>query len=287
MKRSLQVIQLVLFIAFVFFFYLSLAEVFRFPTPFSKFDHEIPAYDGVEAYDPSLARLNTIKKLKYYCDSLYARRYPGSIDQNDSGFSARYAELISAVAREKFFHGYSSYGFSNNYMALLLEPLFNKWLSAIVIPDDIVKYPFAACSQQSIVMMRLFASKGIPTRKVVFDGGEKYGGHFCFEAFYGNAWHFFDPDKEPNAGLLNSLGRPDIQTLAANDSILVSVYSHLSADNAIGLYKNYFYGQLNEAEAPRASIYQKVTKVLSYIFWIFPLAALLWLRKRNVYKPAK
>jgi hypothetical protein len=286
MKRSLYVIQVVLFISFVFFFYLSLAEVFRFSTPLSRFNHDIPQYDGVEAYDASLIRLNTMKKLEDYCDSIYTSQYQ-KLNLEDSDFSARYATIVGAVGRDKFFHGYSSYGFSNNYMALLIEPVSNKWLSAIVLPDDIVKFPFAACSQQSIVMMKLFAAKGIPTRKVIFDGGEKYGGHFCFEAHYNNAWHFFDPDKEPDAGLLNALGRPDIKTLAANDSILVTAYSHLSSDNAIGLYKNYFYGQLNVAEAPRASIYQKVTKVLSYTFWILPLAFLLWIRKRNVYKPAK
>ena len=86
-------------------------------------------------------------------------------------------------------------------MAIYLAPFIKKDLSAIVIPNDILKQPMAACSQQSIIGMEVFKRKGFKVRKVGFfyDG---YGGHFCFEAFFYNRWHFFDPDLEPKLSIM-------------------------------------------------------------------------------------
>jgi hypothetical protein len=42
-------------------------------------------------------------------------------------------------------------------------------LSAIVLPEDILKYPMAACSQQSIIMMECFKKIGVDYRKVGFE----------------------------------------------------------------------------------------------------------------------
>lgn len=39
----------------------------------------------------------------------------------------------------------------------------------LFIPDDIMQYPMAACSQQSIVLMEFFRKKSIPYRKIGFD----------------------------------------------------------------------------------------------------------------------
>ncbi|PZR27459.1 MAG: hypothetical protein DI535_10640 [Citrobacter freundii] len=286
MKRLLYLLQAFSFTVFLFSFYLALIEVFGFATPLTKYNHEQEYYDQIEAYDPSLGRLNSIAKLSAYCDSSYYAAF-GSWNA-DSLAEEHYTNIVSTAVRKKFYHGYSFYGFSDNYLALLFEPLFDGHASAIVLPDDIVKHPFAACSQQSIVMMTLLNGKKIDTRKVIFDGGKRFGGHFSLEVFYDKRWHFFDPDKEPDTAILDKLGRPDIESLANNQPTLVAAYRNLPADNVVGLFSSYVYGSPDRAVAPRASIYQQITKILSYTIWIIPLMLFFWVSRRiYAYKPDK
>ena len=161
----------------------------------------------------------------------------------------------------------------------MLDPLSPKWLSAIVIPDDMMRYPYAACSQQSIVTMELLKRKCFKTRKVGFDGGD-VGGHFCFETFYDNSWHFFDTDQEPNAKVLASHGRPSIEFLVKNRHILDAAYSHWEAGRLHAMFSKYFYGKVDKFEAPNALIYQQATQFLSYTAWIYLLIAFLVVRRK-------
>lgn len=278
MKKLLLFTQLVLFISFNFFLLLNVLQLSNNTAAFEDMDHEKPIYNGKEEFDPSLVRINSIKKLENLCDSIYNEQKK----QNPSlVFEDNYPLIASSVVRKKFYHGYSSYGFSNNFMALMLEPFTGKWVSAIVIPDDIMKHPFAACSQQSIVMMTLLNRKGFTTRKVGFNGGKKWGGHFCFEAFYNNNWHFFDTDQEPDAALLAKYNRPSIEVIAQNDALLVSLYRHWNNPERVrGLFKSYFYGKPNTFEAPNALIYQRVTKFLSITLWMFLLGGFIFVRRK-------
>ena len=280
MKSRLFVLQVLLFAIFSFFLFLSMTEIAKLNSPFAKFNHEVPSYNGKEEFDPSLARLNTMQKLETYCDSLYNARLANP-SVGGPGPRDNYPELTSAVIRERFYHGYSCYDFTNNYMALLLEPFFpNKMVSAIVVTEDMMKYSYAACSQQSIICMELLAKKGYSTRRIGFDGGEKYGGHFSFEVYYGGQWHFFDPNKEPDMAVLDKYNQPGIEFLAQQDDILLAAYRKLPSNNVLALYKNYSYGRPNVFEANNALLYQRATKILSYIFWVFPFIALLFVRKR-------
>ncbi|HEY6502866.1 MAG TPA: hypothetical protein VIZ28_02715 [Chitinophagaceae bacterium] len=278
MKKLLFAAQFILFISFNFFLYLTIVEVTGSRSPFVKYDYEIPIYNGREDFDPSLSRLTSVSDLEAYCDSIFKEK---SSSDKSFTFQEHYPGLASSVVRKKFFHGYSSYGFSDNYMALMLEPLITrKWISAIVIPDDIMKHPYAACSQQSIVMMELMKRKGFTTRRVGFNGGKKFGGHFSFEVYYANGWHFFDPNQEPDRNILPEYNRPSIEYLAKNEAILVAAYKHWDPAKVHAVLTNYSYGKPNRFEAPNALIYQKVTKFLSYSLWLFLLTAFLVVRRR-------
>jgi len=103
----------------------------------------------------------------------------------------------SQILRGRFYHGYSYYELGQNSLGYLFAPLIKKDLSAIVIPNDIFKHPMAACSQQSIVGMEVFKTKGIKVRKIGFfaDG---YGGHFLFEALFGGKCIFLIPISNRN-----------------------------------------------------------------------------------------
>ncbi len=107
-----------------------------------------------------------------------------------------------------------------------------------MIPDDILKYPKAACSQQSIIGMEVFKRKGFKVRKVGFfmDG---LGGHFCYEAFFKDKWHFFDPDLEPKLSIMTKSHFPGIAEIVKNDSLLHSLYYKLNYDEVEKLFPTY------------------------------------------------
>ncbi|MES1198083.1 MAG: hypothetical protein ABUL41_02290, partial [Chitinophagaceae bacterium] len=115
-----------------------------------------PLFFFKEDFDPSLVRLNSLDKIAAYCDSLYTEK---SYIQNVK-FEETYPEIVSGVIRNRFYHGYSLYGSYNNFLGALLSKVSMSGLKAIVIPNDILKYPYAACSQQSIVFMELLRRKG-------------------------------------------------------------------------------------------------------------------------------
>ncbi len=105
--------------------------------------------------------------------------------------SLAYFEVLSSLVRKRFYHAYSHYSLKENWIAAVAGKFSLYDLSAIVIPDDIMQYPMAACSQQSIVMMDCFKRLGMPFRKVGMTG------HYACEGFIENGWYYFDTDKEP------------------------------------------------------------------------------------------
>jgi len=233
-----------------------------------------------EHFDPSLSRLRSIPTFLQYCDSIYGNT---RINPSDS---EQYAIIISRSLRERFYHGYSHYSFGQNSLACFLAPVLNEKLSAIVIPDDILKHPNAACSQQSIIGMEVFKKKGFKVRKVGFfaDG---YGGHFCFEAFYNGKWHFFDPDLEPKLRIMIANHFPSIADLVSEDSLVHQLY--YKKDNKLikKLLITYTYGRVNKFPAPNARVYQYITKYLSYTLWLWIVLIYVFVRKRVNYAKKK
>jgi len=227
-----------------------------------------------EQYDPSLSRLTSIKGLTEYCDSLY-----GNTDVNPKD-SEKYAGIISQAIRQKFYHGYSYYSLGNNTIGYILAPLITSDLKAIVLPDDILKQPMAACSQQSIIGMEVFKRKGFNVRKVGFFA-RGIGGHFCYEAFFNGKWHFFDPDMEPTFSIMVANHFPPISAIVKNDSLLRSLYANRYETFAEEVFPTYSYGPVNEFPAPRARIYQYITKCLSYSSWLL-LLLLYWVLQRRI-----
>ena len=274
MKRLFFILQLSLFIAFNFFLLLSVYQFVGNRSSMQRLTYDAPVYDQREEFDPALSHLNSLQSLLNYCDSVSLSKSA----QSGPGSERNFSDQAAAVVRKRFYHGYSLYGFSNNYMAMMMAQMLGGGLSAIVVPDDILKYPYAACSQQSIVMMQLLEKKGIKTRKVGFSGNAT--GHFCFEAYYDNDWHYYDPDKEPNAALLASYNRPSIDWLNQHKDVLVAAYPQYSKDYVLDVFTKYSYGPVSAFPAPRALIFQQGTKFLSYTIWVFFLAAFILARKK-------
>ncbi len=215
-----------------------------------------------EYFDPALKRLATMDDFIIYCDSVYGTP---QIAKNDSSI---YANIVDRTLRYRFYHNYSYYRVGHNYFGYFLAPFIKKDLSAIVLPNDILKCPNAACSQQSIIGMELFRKKGYSVRKVGFFD-KKYGGHFCFEANYDDNWHFFDPDKEPNYELLLAFNRPSFAYIHSNHLLLHGLYNTTDKDCVDSLFSKPFYGIANQFPAKNARIYQYVTKFFSYTLWLW------------------
>lgn len=281
MKKPLFAAQVILYLCFSIFFFFTILEWTNTDSPFNHNVHSESNYNGLEEYNPGLSRLNSVDKLVAYCDSLFNDR---QIKNSNFQFSDGYPIIASEVIRNRFYHGYSSYSMQNNFAALLLEPLTGKWMSAIVLPEDIVKYPYAACSQQSIVMMELLERKGYETRKVTFNSKTNRG-HFAFEVKYNDGWHFFDPNMEPDLAVLIPKGMPSIKELMneSDKATILSAYHHLPLPQVLGIFDQYAYGKINTFPAPYAFIYQKSTKVLSNIAWLFFLLASIFVRRRYLH----
>jgi len=145
-------------------------------------------------------------------------------------------------------------------------------------------YPNAACSQQSILGMEIFKQKGYKFRKVsMFDSTEKVG-HFAYEIYYGNGWHFFDTDQEPDANILRHYGRPSAAFLAENPSVVLAAYRKRGDPQLFKrLLINAKTGPVNKFPAPNAYLYQFVTKYFTYFGWLFFLSIIYvrkWVKKK-------
>lgn len=238
---------------------------------YPRFNEQLEARSLTDQFDSSLSRLNSIETFTAYCDSIY-----GSSKITDSG---RYANIVNTVTRFRFQHGYTWYHFGHNYIAKILAPFIKRDLSAIVIPDDILKYPLAACSQQSIISLKVLMDKGFQVRKVGFFA-PNIGGHFCFEVKYNNGWHFYDPDREPDEKILLANQRPGIQELVANPSLLRSAYPRDDSSFIMSLYKTYKIKNITKLPGSNARLFQQATKFLSYTGWIFLGLLYFYIEKR-------
>lgn len=275
MKKSLLfALQIFLFTGFLITLMFAVLRVSGISNPLSKRDHDEMQMSRKELYDAGLARLNNLQKLTAYCDSLYTASY----QKQTSSYQKDYTNLVSQVIRRRFYHGYSYYGFNDNYLAFLFSKISNQGYSAIVKTDDILKHPMGSCSQQSIVMMQLLENKGFQTRKIGFHG-KKYGGHFCLEVFYNNSWHFYDANLEPDSNVLAAYDRPGIDSLVANMPVLLKAYSKNNEEEIMDIFPTYKYGAVNVFPAPNALLFHKVTNFLSYTIWIFFFIAFVLVRR--------
>ena len=208
-----------------------------------------------EQFDPALTKkLRSVSDVLQYTDSVAAasKVEPGTID---------YGVILNRVVKKRFYHGYSYYSLNENWMAAMAGKFIWDDLSAIVLPDDILKYPMAACSQQCIVLMECFKRKNISYRKVGFDH------HFAVEGEFKNHWYYFDPDMEPDFGNFPRVG---IDSIIRCDGLPVIYKLSL---NSLDLKKDlghHFIGKPNKPAAPNALIFHRVTRILSKTVWLLP-----------------
>ncbi len=247
------------------FFIFSLAPILLLLNFFNISIEKDPRYNNIELFDSSLLHLNSIQKLIDYADS-------SADKQHIKVGSLQYGILASYIIKNRFYHGFSVYNFRQNWIAAISQYLIGKGLASPVNPGDILKYPFAGCSQQAIVLMGIMKTKKISYRSVGFPH------HYAVELNFNNEWYYFDPDMEPK---INEKERLENNWNKSADSL--KRYYPLSLNHldwGFGTSQLVKVGKINADPAPNASIFQSVSKFLSKTLWIFPLFFTVYPRKR-------
>ena len=227
---------------------------------------ELPPVPLNEEYDVNLYRkIHSVSDLLAYVDST-----AGIKDKR----SLAYAEALSSTIRKRFFHNYSFYSLSENWGAALAGKFIWLDLGAIVVADDMLKHPMAACSQQSLILLTCFERLGVPYRAV------RFAHHFAAEGMFSGKWFYFDTDKEPQF----PNGRKSVDELLKSGEFYTAYAATASTPGGmewwIGTKQGYpLYDSVSVMPAPRARLFQHVTKWGSD-FGFLILALILLIRTR-------
>lgn len=169
--------------------------------------------------------------------------------------SFEFVNYIGTVISHRFYHNFSFYTTDDNWIAGLAGKLVREDVAAIVIPEDIMKFPNAACSQQSIVLMECARRFGLDYRKVSFDH------HYAVEIKVKNKWHYVDTN---------------IEVITKNESLdqliktgrFFLLYRTRIPENDIKMYLAHpRYGKVNAEPAPQAAAFQRFTSWMSDYFF--------------------
>lgn len=233
-----------------------------------------------ELYDPSLSYLNTVEKLIGYIDSTY---YSSNKSQFDT---TQFVSLVSKTTKERFRHGVLNYSASENWVAHLCGKIFWSHMSAIVIPDDILKHDYGLCSQQTIVFMEVLRRKNISVRSVGL--GYKEGpGHFLCEVKYNGFWHLYDVSVEPVWSEIENHHLSMDYYLSKKDSLFLAYQSKISRPNFNKLLEKNVYGNINEMPAKNMTLFHKFTFAAIYLIplILFVLAITSYKRRETTTQP--
>lgn len=226
------------------------------------------SYDHKEMYNPQLGYINSINKLESYIDSseTAAKLTPGNID---------YVDTIAYALRNRFYHGFSHFTIKENWIAAFSEKIVGYGLASKVRPDDIMKDPYAACSQQSMVMMEILKRKKISYRSVGFPH------HFALEVLIQGKWYYFDPNMEPKMSNADRL-EDNWKCCADNLKKYYDTSRFKDLDWKFGKNLKVTTGNINATPAGHAKIFQSTTSLLSHIMWCFPLLIVLYKSRQSV-----
>jgi hypothetical protein len=244
-------------------FFLSLSILLLIPNFFNVTLEQKPKYNKIEYFDPSLSKINSVQKLMSYADSLSQKKYKRN--------SLQYSLVVSDVLEKRFYHGFSVYSLSQNWIAAVTQYLLGHYVANPVLPEDILKYPYAGCSQQAIVLAEVMKKNQVPYRSLGFPH------HYATELEFNNSWYFFDTNMEP----VMTVEDRNLKNWNHNSDQLKKFYhKNFAAINwGLGDGLKAEVGKIDAAPAPRASLFQIVTKYLSRLLWIAPFLIAVYPRK--------
>lgn len=220
-------------------------------------DAKAPLPHHLEAFQPELAAVNTVDEAMLVLPAFLANKQDPS--------SKDIADAIDSFLRLRFVHGFSEYGFHENWSAHLSGYVWSH-LRNPVLPDDILAHRRAACSQQAIVFQEMLRRSGISYATVSFTGP----GHFVTAAYVAGEWRYYDPNIEmsgksvPVKEVLRGAGLEQ-----AYDNDTGALLAQAASNGRAWLHG------LNRYQAPQAALFHRGTKLVSAYGWLFSLGALV------------
>ena len=214
-------------------------------------------YQQAERYDPQLSYITGLQKLEQHTDSIAAQK-------NILQGSPEYYVLLEYIISQRFFHGFSHYTLKENWLAAAGEKIAGNGLACKVVPEEILKHPEAACSQQAIVMMAIASRKKVDYRSIGFPH------HYTLELKIQGKWYYFDPDMEPDISAEERSGLSWQSMGASLKKHYASVHYH-DFESKFGAASSPIAGTVNADPAPRVEFFHGFTSVLSKMLWLFPL----------------
>lgn len=173
-------------------------------------------------------------------------------------------EILIKTIKQRFTHAYAVYGMQENWLAVLMGRYIWRDLSAKVIPDEILQNEVASCSQASIVLMDACRQLGIKTRKV------NLSGHFAMEANVEGNWYFIDANLKPDFSTIN--GRKSLdEIIKKREQFALYANTILDSTDIESKFTNISYSAPNINPAPRAYLFQSVTRELSHWSWMISI----------------
>lgn len=246
--------------------FIIMALLLALPNFIDRDINGVPVYNGMERFSPTLSSINSTDKLEMYIDGCAAM-------ENIEVGTGQYDSLVANIISRRFYHGFSHFSLSENWIAALSEKMFGYGLASKVQPNEIMQHPYAACSQQALVMMEILRRKNINYRKVGFPH------HYALEVMVNKNWYYFDPNMEPKIALTK---RTREQWQGKNDNLKqyydTTKYNDLAYQFGNGQIAE--VGNVNEIPASNAKLFQGVTAFASKVLWCIPLLGLLK-RKRQ------
>jgi hypothetical protein len=228
-------------------------------------------FNGKEKFEPALSGINSVARLEKYTDSVATAK-------NIPCHSFAYVELLNNVLERRFYHGFSHYSLSENWIAALAGKLVKEDYSCKVQPDEILGHANAACSQQALVMMQVLRDKNISYRPLGFPH------HYAIEVLADGQWYFFDTNMEP----VVSKAQRSLAHWQHRNDVMKQYYDpviHTNINYQFGNHTTALIAAVNEEPGKRVAFFHVATGIFSKIGWLIPLLLLLYKGGFNMYVP--
>ena len=231
-----------------------------------------PEHLPTERFDPALGNIQRLS------DAVDAVR---SHLPSNASTQRQVAHAVEQFLRDRFYHGYSHFSFSDNWPAYFAGFVWSD-LSAKVEPEDILSHPWAGCSQQAIVFQAILARFGIEYASIRIRNPanlESVPKHFATVAKLDGRWYFVDSWDQLRR---TRLGPVELDRLLLPNGA-GEFKGSFGARYAAALHSRHFsISDHNRFPAPRARLFGEITLWFSYWSWLILvcLFALCWFAER-------
>jgi hypothetical protein len=144
-----------------------------------------------EAFDQELAKIKSIDEFKLLIRSEVHRKKLSGLE---------IPALVDKYVRSRFHHGHSMLkpcdNWFNNFSNILLTAMgYENLLWSAFIPEDIMRFEVAICSQQQWVFQEIIKDYQMDYASVAFNTARL--GHIASSVKFDGTWYYYDPNMEP------------------------------------------------------------------------------------------